>query len=88
MKFFAAVQFVLDASKGEPHKQKHVEFLEKGVAEGRIFARGRFPDGCGGLTIFEAESLEEAKRYAESDPYVVHGVRRLEIHEWAMKIKS
>lgn len=88
MKFFAAIQFVLDANKGERYKQDHVEFLEKGVAEGRIFARGRFPDGSGGLTIVEAPSLDEAKTYAESDPYVVHGVRRLEVHEWAMKIKS
>jgi len=87
MKFFAAVQTVLDAAKGETYKQEHVEFLERLVADGRIFARGRFPDGSGGLTIFEAQSLEDARKAAESDPYVIHGVRRLEIHEWDMKIK-
>lgn len=87
MKFFAAIQTVLDAAKGEKYAKEHVEFLERLVADGRIFARGRFPDGSGGLTIFEAESIEDARKAAESDPYVIHGVRRLEIHEWAMKIK-
>lgn len=87
MKFFAGIQTVLDAAKGEKYMKEHVEFLERLVADGRIFARGRFPDGSGGLTIFEAESIEDARKAAESDPYVIHGVRRLEIHEWAMKIK-
>lgn len=87
MKLFAAIQTVLDAAKGEAYKQAHVEFLESLVADGRIFARGRFLDGSGGLTIFEARSLEDARKAAESDPYVIHGVRRLEIHEWDMKIK-
>lgn len=87
MKLYAAIQTVLDAAKGEAYRQAHVEFLERLVADGRIFARGRFPDGSGGLTIFEAHSLEDARKAAESDPYVIHGVRRLEIHEWDMKIK-
>ncbi|MGC2332553.1 MAG: YciI family protein [Candidatus Acidiferrales bacterium] len=87
MKFFAAIQTVLDAGKGEAYRDEHVEFLERLVGDGRIFARGRFLDGSGGLTIFEAQSLEDARKAAESDPYVIHGVRRLEIHEWDMKIK-
>jgi uncharacterized protein len=88
MKFFAAIQSALDPGKGEAYRQQHVDFLERCVAEGVIFARGRFLDGSGGLTIFEAASLEEARKIAESDPYVIHGVRRLDLHEWAMKIKA
>lgn len=41
-----------------------------------------FADGAGGLVIDIADSLEEAKEMAEKDPYVVEGVRRLEMHEW------
>ena len=69
-------------------QKEHVEFLERTMAEGRIFARGKFPDGSGGLTIFEAESLEDARKLAESDPYVSEGGRRLDLHEWAMKLKT
>ena len=70
----------------EAHLQSHVDFLAKTVADGHNYSRGKFPDGSGGMTIFQAESLDEARKFAEADPYVVHGVRRLELHEWAMKI--
>jgi uncharacterized protein len=45
---------------------------------------GPFADGAGGMVIYIADSLEEAKNMAEKDPYVVEGVRRLELHEWKM----
>lgn len=88
MKYFAAIQFILDASKGEPHRQDHFDFLQRGVADGHIFAWGKFIDGAYGLTVFQADTLEEAQRLAESDPYVIHGVRRVEVHEWALKIRQ
>lgn len=84
MKYFAAIQMVRDAGKIETNKQDHVAFLERMAAAGRIALRGRFIDGSGGLTIFKAESLEEARRMAEDDPYVRNGARSLELHEWNM----
>jgi uncharacterized protein YciI len=86
MKYFAAVQSLLNADKCTEYRDAHLEFLQSMLKEGRIFARGRFPDGSGGLTIFEAESLEEARKMAESDPYVREGGRKLDVHEWAMKL--
>lgn len=88
MKYFAAFQTVSDLSRMEEQRQAHVDFLLKMVEEGHIYARGKFLDGSGGLTIFQAESLEEARRLAECDPYVIHGVRHLQFHEWAMKVGS
>lgn len=88
MKYYASIQFVIDASRAEPHKQAHFDFLQQGVAEGRIFAWGKFPDGSYGLTVFMAETLEEARGYAEADPYIMHGVRRADVHEWSMKMKG
>lgn len=86
LKYFAAIQSLLSPEKTETFRQAHLDFLNKMVADGHIYARGRFPDGSGGLTIFQAETLEDAKKLAESDPYVHGGVRRVEIREWAMKI--
>jgi uncharacterized protein YciI len=88
VKYFAAIQTVLDIRKMEVHRQSHVDFLAKMVTDGHIYSRGKFPDGSGGLTIYQAESLDEARKFAEADPYVIHGVRHLELHEWAMKIGS
>ena len=88
MPYFAAVQTILNFDRTDAARQPHLDFLAKMVADGHIYAWGRFPDGSGGLTIFQAASLEDAKKLAESDPYVSQGVRRLELREWAMKVAS
>lgn len=87
MKYFAAIQFVVDPQKSSTFRQVHVEYLERMVATGKIYSRGKFADGLGGLTVYQSESVEEARTMAEGDPFVIHGARRLEFHEWEMKPK-
>ncbi len=86
MKYFAAFLPMRDLEKSQELRAAHVEFLDQKSQEGKIFARGRFADGAGGLVIYRADSLEEAKKIALSDPYVMHGARSLELHEWDMKV--
>ncbi len=84
MKYFAAILSLLDQEKNVRLRPQHLAFLNEQAAQGRIFARGPFADGSGGLVIYQAESLEAATALAESDPYVSHGARRLDLHEWAL----
>jgi uncharacterized protein YciI len=63
-----------------------MDFLLQKEKEGKIFARGRFAEGKGGLVIYCAESFQEATQLAESDPLVVSGARTLELYEWEMKV--
>jgi len=84
MKYFAAILRVLDQEKNVRLRPQHLDFLREQEAQGRIYARGPFADGSGGLVIYLAESPEAAAALAESDPYVSHGARRLELHEWAL----
>jgi len=86
MKFFAAFLPMRDLEKSQELRPAHTQFLDKMEIEGKIFARGRFADGAGGLIVYKAESFDEAKKVAESDPYVRSGARSLELHEWEMKI--
>jgi len=85
MKYFAALLNMKDVEKNTKYRQQHVDFLTEKEKEGKIFARGRFTDGEGGLVIYIAASREEAVKLAESDPYVASGARTLELHEWDMK---
>ncbi len=85
MKYFAAVQFVANPERIEANRQAHLEYLIRMVDEGHIHLRGKFPDGSGGLTIYRADSLDDAQVLAGGDPYVSSGARRLELHEWDMK---
>lgn len=84
MKHFAAILRVLDQEKNITLRPQHLVFLKEQEAQDRIYARGPFADGSGGLVVYLAESLEAATALAESDPYVSHGARRLELHEWVL----
>lgn len=84
MKYYAVFLPMKDEEKSRIHRSEHLAYLEKMRKEGKIVANGRFTDGSGGLVIYQAESLEEARRYAENDPYVQTGARGCEVHEWEM----
>lgn len=84
MRYFAAFLPMRDPEKSQRLRQQHLDFLAQKAREGRVFARGRFVDGSGGLVIYRAESLEVARVIAASDPYLIGGARGLEIHEWEM----
>ena len=88
MKYFAAFLKMQDPGKSEALRPQHLDFLIKTEEQGKIFARGRFSDGTGGLVIYRVESLEEARSIAASDPYVTSGARVLELHEWDMKVAT
>lgn len=84
MKQYAVLLPMKDAKKSEKYRPDHLTFLEKMRAEKKVLMNGRFTDGTGGLVIYQATTLEEAKNYVEQDPYIIHGARHYEIHEWDM----
>ena len=88
MKYFAAFLKMKDLEKNKTYHQQHVDFLTENEKAGKIFARGKFMDGEGGLVIYISASREEATQLAASDPYVAFGARTLEIFEWDMKVTA
>lgn len=52
------------------HRQAHLQRLQSLDAAKRLILAGSFADQTGSLIVFEADSLEEALRWAEADPYV------------------
>jgi uncharacterized protein len=82
MAHFAAILRMKKPELNQEYRPHHLEYLEALNQQGKIFAKGPFVDGSGGMVVYMAETLEEAKELAESDPYVVNGVRELELHEW------
>jgi uncharacterized protein len=81
MAYYAAILHMADAEKNLTFRPQHLAYLEE-----IVFAKGPFADGSGGMVIYIADSLEEARKLAEQDPYVKEGVRRLELHEWKMAL--
>lgn len=88
MKYFAVLLPMLDIEKSQEYRPQHLEFLEQKAKEGKVFARGRFLDGAGGLVIYKAATLAEVQAMVDEDPYVVEKARTYEIHEWDMLLSE
>ncbi|MFH5184367.1 YciI family protein [Paenibacillus sp. TAB 01] len=82
MKYFAVFLPMKDQQKSQEYRQQHLDYLAQRNSEGKIFARGRFVDGAGGLVVYIAESEQEVQQWVGQDPYVALGARGFEIHEW------
>jgi uncharacterized protein YciI len=68
------------------HRPAHLEGIDELVAEGRIHHAGPLlgDEGTpiGSLILFEAATLDEARRIAAGDPYVTEGIfERHEVRE-------
>lgn len=79
---------MIDVEKNNKVLPYHIEYLNQLDLEGKIYGRGPFSDGSGGLVIYIADSYEEALSMAENDPHVIEKVRRLELKEWELLEKS
>ena len=68
---------------------QHLHYMIGLEKRGALFASGPFTPGGGaqigdGLTILRAVSLDEAKVFANSDPFVIAGARTYDIREWTV----
>jgi uncharacterized protein YciI len=73
-----------DSPKGQELRPKvrptHLEYIRAAANAGKIVLGGRFTDGSGSLLVLEAESRDEAAKFAQNDPYTKEGVfERVEI---------
>ncbi|MDF2629941.1 MAG: hypothetical protein K0R39_3772 [Symbiobacteriaceae bacterium] len=57
----------------------HFSYLQALLAEGKLIMAAPAADYSFGLTIFEAESEDEARRIMEGDPAVQNGVMTAEL---------
>lgn len=60
------------------HRDAHLRNLKPLADSGRVVYAGPLLDAsgapCGSVVVFDADSLEAARRFAAGDPYVVEGV--------------
>lgn len=80
--YYVAILTIIDAEKNKAVRPTHLEYLNKLYKEGKVVMAGPFTDGKGGMVIYKAESIEEARALAEKDPVIVERCRTLELREW------
>ena len=67
-----------DGPEGEARRKiyrpAHLAKMEPLDQAGRVVLAGPLTDKTGSLIVIEADSLEEARKFAQEDPYTVHGI--------------
>lgn len=67
----------------------HLEYMIGLEKAGVLFASGPFSDSDGksrghGMTILRTATMDEARKVAEADPFVINGLRTFEVREWTL----
>ena len=79
-----------DLSKGtreQPLWDEHAAFIDQLVAEGFILMGGPFVDEGGSMLIINADDENEVREKLKSDPWMKHGVLKLEsVKRWQIFI--
>jgi len=57
-------------------------WIQKLKDEGHFVAAGKYSDNSGGLLIFRADSIEEARELVKNDPLVRNQAVAHEVKEW------
>lgn len=83
---YAAILKTVNPVKDAEVLEEHIEYLNKYIASGKIFAKGPFLDHSGGLIIYNVENMEQAIELMENDPVIIHNTRTYEMKEWRSNI--
>jgi len=65
----------------------HREYVLDLISQGHKARSGYWGERGGGMLLFEANSLEEAKKIVLNDPLVINNCVHYEIHEWCIVVE-
>ncbi|MGZ4135865.1 MAG: YciI family protein, partial [Tumebacillaceae bacterium] len=65
---------------------EHFGYLQGLLKEGKLILAGPCLDRVMGITIFKADSEEEARAIMNNDPAVVKGVMSAELHPYRVSL--
>lgn len=60
----------------------HGHYMKQLYDKGQLTHGGPLTDDTGGLSIFRAESIEEAQKLLAADPAIIDGVFQATVHPW------
>jgi uncharacterized protein YciI len=68
------------------HVPAHIAFVRDLIAKGHKAKTGYWGEFGGGMLLFEADSLEQAKEIVAQDPLIQNGCVEFELHEWCVVV--
>lgn len=65
----------------------HKDYVRHLIAQGHKAKTGYWGELGGGMLIFEAKSLQEAKKIVAQDPLIINNCVDYELHEWCIVVE-
>jgi uncharacterized protein YciI len=88
-KFVALLDFNDDKVLLTRTRPAHREYLQELVDAGKIWLSGPWVDDTGAMLVFETETMEDAQRLIDDDPYQTEGVlSNARIKEWRLVFQA
>ena len=78
---------IVDKKLFDEHVPAHKGYVKKLIAKGHQARSGYWGDFGGGMLLFEAASLQEAKEIVAQDPLIENGCVEYELHEWRIVVQ-
>lgn len=89
MILYVTILEMVDKDKDDEILEEHIGYLNQKLEEGILIAKGPFTDHSGGLMIYKADSIEEARKLIEADPAVRDKTRKIGLlKEWKSTIEA
>lgn len=78
---------IVDQKIFDRYVPAHHEYVSKLIASGHQAKTGYWRERGGGMLIFQADSLEEARNIVAQDPLVANNCVEYELHEWCIVVE-
>ena len=75
---------IVDKATFDSHLRAHQAYVRELIARGHQANTGYWGDFGGGMLLFQADSLAEAKAIVTKDPLIENGCVAYELHEWCI----
>ena len=85
--FVKIEQGIVDKATFDRYVPAHQEYVRSLISKGYKARTGYWAELGGGMLMFEASSLEEAKTIVEQDPLIQNNCVKYELHEWRIVVE-
>lgn len=78
---------IVDKPTFDYYVPAHKAYVQDLITQGHRATTGYWAERGGGMLLFEAESLEEARAIVERDPLVQNNCVKYQFHEWRILVE-
>ena len=78
---------IVDKATFDQYVPAHKAFVQTLIDQGRHARTGYWAQRGGGMMLFEAASIEEAKSIVERDPLIINGCVHYKLYEWKVVVE-